>query len=64
MADVLNLGKYLTELNKIYSKNDKQSLTETLNNFRQISEEYKDFNETKEEFSYSSYNFLECTKEE
>ena len=60
----LNLGQYLSELNKIYAKKDKQTLTETLDNFRQISESYKNFNEDKVEFKYSSYNLLECTKEE
>jgi len=61
----LNLRQYLNKINDIYSKKENQTLTETLNNFSQLSKSYASFDKSNIlEKQYSSYNFLECTREE
>ena len=62
----VNLSEYLGKINEIYSKRDKnQTLTETLNAFKQMSKSYNDFvQNTNNELTYSDYNFLKCKKEE
>lgn len=53
--------KQLKEINNIYSKG--QSMTDILDSFRQISQSYKEVQEV-QNFSFSSYLFNECSKEE
>lgn len=62
----LNLTDYLGKINQIYAKKDKnQTLTETLNAFKQMSKSYNDFvQNNNNELNYSEYNFLKCTREE
>ena len=62
----LNLSDYLGKINEIYAKRDKnQTLTETLNAFKQMSKSYNDFVQNNDnELTYSEYNFLKCTREE
>lgn len=62
----LNLSEYLGKINQIYAKKDKnQTLTETLNAFKQMSKSYNDFVQNNDnELTYSEYNFLKCTREE
>jgi len=59
------LGNYLKKLNDQYNSKDK-SLTEILKSFSQISSEYNELNEVKNqiETQYSSNNYAECTEEE
>ena len=59
------LGNYLKKLNDQYNSKDK-SLTEILKSFSQISSEYNELNEVKNqiETQYSSNNYSECTEEE
>ena len=59
------LGNYLKKLNDQYNSKDK-SLTEILKSFSQISNEYNELNEVKNqiETQYSSNNYAECTEEE
>ena len=40
----LNLSEYLGKINQIYAKRDKnKTLTETLNEFKQMTKSYNDF---------------------
>ena len=56
---------YLIKVNKIYSKKENQSLTDILNTFNQLPSSYRELENNKvNKFSYSSYNFSECTKDE
>lgn len=66
MIENLQLSELLRKsVNNIYENKDKKSLTEILNSFRQISEEYNDFNNSFiKEQNYSSYIFDECTEDE
>jgi len=59
------LGNYLKKLNDQYNSKDK-SLTEILKSFSQISSEYNELNEVKNqiETQYSSNNYSECTPDE
>ena len=59
------LGNYLKKLNDQYNSKEK-SLTEILKSFSQISSEYNELNEVKNqiETQYSSNNYAECTEEE
>ena len=63
-----SISNYLTDVNKIYSnKNKKQSLTDILNEFNQMSKSYTDFiseSNKEDEYKYSEYDFLRCTKDE
>lgn len=62
----ININEYLAKLNDVYSNKDKhQTITETLQNFNQITKSYNELIQTNdEEFKYSDYNFSKCTKEE
>ena len=58
------VSNYISNLYNLYkSANDKkQSLSEILESFSQISKNYKETSEIKnQENSYSSNNFLSCT---
>ena len=59
------LGNYLKKLNDQYNSKDK-SLTEILKSFSQISSEYNELNEVKNQIGtqYSSNNYSECTPDE
>ena len=59
------LGNYLKKLNDQYNSKDK-SLTEILKSFSQISSEYNELNEVKNQIGtqYSSNNYSECTSDE
>ena len=61
-----NISEYFGKLNKIYAIKDKnQTLTETLNEFNQITKSYSDFvQNNSDELTYSDYNFLKCSREE
>ena len=61
-----NISEYFGKLNKIYAIKDKnQTLTETLNEFNQITKSYSDFvQNNNDELTYSDYNFLKCSREE
>ena len=61
-----NISEYFGKLNKIYAIKDKnQTLTETLNEFNQITKSYSDFvQNNSDELTYSNYNFLKCSREE
>lgn len=61
-----NISEYFGKLNKIYTIKDKnQTLTETLNEFNQITKSYSDFvQNNSDELTYSDYNFLKCSREE
>ena len=62
----LNLSEYLGKINQIYAKRDKnKTLTETLNEFKQMTKSYNDFVQNNDnELTYSEYNFIKCTREE
>lgn len=62
----LNLSEYLGKINQIYAKRDKnKTLTETLNEFKQMTKSYNDFvQNNNNELTYSEYNFIKCTREE
>ena len=59
------LGNYLKKLNEQYNSKDK-SLTDILKSFSQISSEYNELNDVKNQIDiqYSSNNYNECTPEE
>lgn len=62
------INNHITNLYNFYKKasQEKQSLTEILENFSQLSEDYKKTNNIKESIvnTYSNINLLECTNEE
>lgn len=60
--DNMNSYEYLKRISDTYK--EEKSLTNMLNSFRLISEEYNKLNDTKEEFNYSSYKFNELTRDE
>ena len=63
MNNILN--EYLSKVNKIYSKRDKQTLTDILNDYKVLSNDYKEFVESSvKKIKYSSPNYIKCTKEE
>lgn len=65
MSNYKELAEHLKKINNIYSTNDKsKSLTDILNNFRQISKDFSNFDEQEYKFDYSSYDFSKCTAEE
>ena len=63
-----NIKNHLSTLYNFYKKasQEKQSLTEILENFSQLSENYNDVNNIKDSIvnNYSNINLLDCTKEE
>ena len=63
-----NISNHITNLYNFYKKasQEKQSLTEILENFSQLSENYKKSNDLKETIvnKYSNINLLDCTEDE
>lgn len=63
-----NISNHITNLYNFYKKasQEKQSLTEILENFSQLSENYKKSNDIKETIvnKYSNINLLDCTQDE
>lgn len=62
--DVTNIGAYLKKVHNIYGEN--KSMIDVFDSFRCMSKEFQEFNNRgiNKENPYSSYNYLECTKEE
>ena len=60
--NIKDLTSYIKKVSTSYDKTS--SLTDILNNFRLLTPEYQKLNNSKTEFSYSDYNFINCTKEE
>lgn len=57
--------EHLKKINDIYSVKDKtQSLTDILNNFRQVTKDFSDFSEDNNSFTYSNYNYEKCSNDE
>ena len=58
------VGQYLQKVNKTFKNEDNKSLTDILESFRLISEDYTDLSLSKKEFTYTDYHFNNCTPEE
>ena len=59
------LQEYLKKLHSTYKNDNKNSLTDILNSFKQISDDYNEFNENQQiEYSYSNVDLLLCNKDE
>lgn len=59
------LPKLLESINSIYGNKNKKSISEILDSFRQISEDYNEFNNTQiNRREYSSYIYDECSEDE
>ena len=59
------LPKLLESINGIYGNENKKSISEILDSFRQISEDYNEFNNTQiNRREYSSYIYDECPEDE
>ena len=60
-----SLGNYLNKINNEYSSKNK-SVTDILKSFSQISNEYNEFNEVKQnnDKKYTSNNYIECSIDE
>ena len=59
------LPKLLESINSIYGNKNKKSISEILDSFRQISEDYNEFNNTQiNRREYSSYIYDECPEDE
>jgi hypothetical protein len=56
--------QYLQKVNKTFKNEDNKSLTDILESFRLISEDYTDLSQSKKEFPYSDYKFNNCPPEE
>ena len=55
-----NVGKYLQKVNETFKNTENKSLTDILESFRLVSEEYHNLSNKEQKFEYSSYNFNEC----
>lgn len=62
MDKALNSYEYLKRISETYK--EEKNLTNMLNAFRLISEDYNKLNNNSIQFDYSSYNFDECPKHE
>lgn len=58
------VGQYLQKVNKTFKNEDNKSLTDILESFRLISEDYTDLSQSRKEFTYSDYQFNNCPPEE
>ena len=59
------LSNYLKKINETYSNTNKQSLTDILTSFSQLSKDYHDNNTDKEQkIQYSDKSYNKCTQEE
>lgn len=59
------LQEYLKKLHNTYKNDNKNSLTDILNSFKQISDDYNEFNENQQiEYKYSNVDLLLCNKDE
>ena len=60
-----SLGSYLKKISDTYNKNKTTDLSTVLDSFSQMSKEYSEFTNNKvAEFTYSNYNYVNCTDEE
>ena len=60
--ETLNSYEYLKRISDTYKEGE--SLTNMLNSFRLISEDYNKLNNNISEFNYSSYKYDECSEDE
>lgn len=60
------ISAYLSKINSIYSPgNEKKTFKDIIDSYKEVSSGYSDFlNKEIKPFSYSSYNFSECSREE
>jgi hypothetical protein len=59
-----NVGKYLKQIDETFGNSENKSLSEIIESFRLITEDYHELSNKPRKFTYSSYKFHECTKSE